>query len=268
MATFCDYAGLDAPARIDGVSLLPTLNQAGKQRKGVVYAEFNNQQGLYLDGYKGLRMKTTDHSVDFAIFNTLEDEPESKDLNGTTDYFARLQKKMKDEVLRIRMPNKQAKKSYDGEFVPGLDIDADELRSGVSVKSYLGEWNWVPEFTQMTAKAESLGKTIDLNELPAEKNAGILFSGYLHIQEAGDWTFHCKSTGGVIFKIHNKLVIDGDYHYDGAEIRTTVKLDKGIHPYRLYYKTTAGKPALKLEWEGPNVVRGPLATDALRVDAP
>ncbi|MCX8240456.1 MAG: hypothetical protein OSB05_16695 [Akkermansiaceae bacterium] len=45
----------------------------------------------------------------------------------------------------------------------------------------------------MTAKAESLGKTIDLKELPAEKNAGILFSGYLHIQEAGDWTFHCQS---------------------------------------------------------------------------
>ncbi len=120
----------------------------------------------------------------------------------------------------------------------------------------------------MTAKAESLGKAIDLNELPAEKNAGILFSGYLHIPEAGDWTFHCQSTGGVIFKIHNKLVIDGDYQYDGAEIRTTVKLDKGIHPYRLYYKTTAGKPALKLEWEGPNVVRGPLPADALWVDAP
>ena len=268
MATFCDYAGLEAPARIDGVSLLPSLNKAGKQRKGVVYAEFNNQQGLYLDGYKGLRMKTSDHSVDFAIFNTLEDEPEAKDLNGTTAYFSKLQKKMKDEVLRIRMPNKHAKKSYDGEFVPGLDIDAGELRSGLSVKSYLGEWNWVPEFTQMTAKAESLGKAIDLNELPAEKNAGLLFSGYLHIQEAGDWTFHCQSTGGVIFKIHNKLVIDGDYKNDGAEISTTVKLDQGIHPYRLYYKTTTGKPALKLEWEGPNVVRGPLPADALRVDVP
>jgi len=68
--------------------------------------------------------------------------------------------------------------------------------------------------------------------------------------------------GEVIFKIHNKLVIDG------AEISKTVKLDQGIHPDRLYYKTTAGKPALKLEWEGPKVVRGPLPADALRVDEP
>jgi len=268
MATFCDYAGLDAPARIDGVSLRPTLNQIGKQRKGVVYAEFNNQQGLYLDGYKGLRMKTTDHSVDFAIFNPQEDEPESKDLNGTTAYFSTLQKKMKDEILRIRMPNKHAKKPYDGELIPGLDIDADDLRSGVSVRSYLGKWNWVPEFTQMTAKAAWGGKTIDFKELPTEKNTGILFSGYIHIQEPGDWTFHCQATGGVIFKIHNKLIIDGDYKYDGAEIRTSVKLDKGIHPYRFYYKTTTGTPSLNLEWEGPNVVRGPLPADAFRVDVP
>ena len=45
------------------------------QRDGVVYVEFNNQQGLYLDGYKGLRLKATDHSVDFEIYATNEDEP-------------------------------------------------------------------------------------------------------------------------------------------------------------------------------------------------
>jgi len=47
-----------------------------------------------------------------------------------------------------------------------------------------------------------------------------------------------------------------------------VKLDKGIHPYRFYYKTTTGTPSLNLEWEGPNVVRGPLPADAFRVDVP
>ena len=255
MATFCDYAGVDAPARIDGVSLVPTLSQVGKQRKGVVYVEFNNQQGIYLDGYKGLRMKTTDHAVDFNIFNTIDDEPESENLDGTTDDFIRLQKRMKDEVLRIRMPNKHAKKSYDDEFVPGLDISEDDLKHGVVVKSYLGEWNWVPEFTQMTAKAESLKKNINLEPLPAKKNAGLLFSGYIQIPEPGDWTFHCKATGSVIFKIHNKLAIDGDYKYAGTEIRATVKLDKGIHPYRFYYKTSNNTPALSLQWEGPNVAK-------------
>jgi arylsulfatase A-like enzyme len=263
MATFCDYAGVVAPARTDGVSLIPTLHQEGKQRKGVVYVEFNNQQGIYLDGYKGLRMKTTDHSVDFDIFNTIDDEPESKNLTGTTNDFIRLQKRMKDEVLRIRMPNQHAKKSYDGEFVPGLDIDKGDLSQGVVVKSYLGKWEWVPEFTQMAAKAESRQKTINLGALPSEKNSGLLFSGYVKVRESGDWTFHCKVAGGLILKIHNKLVLDGDYKFDGSALSATVKLAAGIHPYRLYYKTPAGKPALSLQWEGPNTSMALIPADAL-----
>ncbi len=266
MATFCDYAGVDAPARMDGVSLLPTLNQAGKQRKGIVYVEFNNQQGLYLDGYKGLRMKTTDHAVDFSIFDTLSDEPESKDLAGTTEKFIQLQKRMKNEVLRIRMPSKHAKKTYDDELVPGLKIEEGALGHGVTVSSYLGDWPWVPEFTQMTAHAGSREKTINLEPLPADNKAGLLFSGYIRVPEPGDWTFHGKAAGGVIFKVHNKLVIDGDYQYDGTEISTTVKLDAGLHPYRLYYKTVAGEPALSLQWEGPSVTKGLIPADALRVE--
>ncbi|HJM62984.1 MAG: sulfatase-like hydrolase/transferase [Roseibacillus sp.] len=265
MATFCDYAGVEAPARIDGVSLLPTLHQSGKQRKGVVYVEFNNQQGIYLDGYKGLRMKTTDHAVDFDIFNTIDDEPESRNLAETSGEFIRLQKRMKDEVLRIRMPNRHAKKSYDDESVPGLDVEEGDLSRGVAVKSYLGEWNWVPEFTQMISKAGFIKKAIDLESLPAKENAGLLFSGYIQIPEPGDWTFHCRAAGGLIFKIHSKLVIDGDYKYDGSEISATVKLDQGLHPYRLYYRTSDSEPALSLQWEGPNIAKGAIPADAFLV---
>ncbi len=265
MATFCDYAGVETPARIDGVSLLPTLHQSGKQRKGVVYVEFNNQQGIYLDGYKGLRMKTTDHAVDFDIFNTIDDEPESRNLAETSGEFIRLQKRMKDEVLRIRMPNRHAKKSYDDESVPGLDVEEGDLSRGVAVKSYLGEWNWVPEFTQMISKAGFIKKAIDLESLPAKENAGLLFSGYIQIPEPGDWTFHCRAAGGLIFKIHSKLVIDGDYKYDGSEISATVKLDQGLHPYRLYYRTSDSEPALSLQWEGPNIAKGAIPADAFLV---
>jgi hypothetical protein len=149
------------------------------------------------------------------------------------------------------MPNRHAKKAYDGEFVPGLDLDGRTLRKGVRVQSYLGKWNWVPDFTGMAAKASSMTETINLDPLPAQGDAGLLFSGYLRIPEAGDWTFEGEATGGLIFKIHNKLVIDGDYQYEGAPISGTVRLAKGIHPYRLYYRTSSGKPELSLKWKGP-----------------
>ena len=266
MATFCDYAGLQAPARIDGVTLRPTLGQQGRQRDGVVYVEFNNQQGLYLDGYKGLRLKATDHSVDFEIYDTIKDESEALNLANTSDNFRRLQERMKDEVLRLRMPNKHARKPYDGEFVPGLALDERALRQGVQVQSYLGTWNWVPDFTGMTEEGSSLAENINLDLLPAQKDSGLLFSGYLRIPEAGDWTFEGEATGGFIFKVHNKLVIDGDYQYEGAPLSGTVRLTKGIHPFRLYYRTVVGRPDLNLKWQGPNIRMSPLPSGSLLVE--
>ena len=266
MATFCDYAGLQAPARIDGVTLRPTLGQQGRQRDGVVYVEFNNQQGLYLDGYKGLRLKATDHSVDFEIYDTIKDEPEALNLANTSENFRRLQERMKDEVLRLRMPNKHARKPYDGEFVPGLALDEKALRTGVQVQSYLGTWNWVPDFTGMTEEGSSLAENINLDLLPAQKDSGLLFSGYLRIPEAGDWTFEGEATGGFIFKVHNKLVIDGDYQYEGAPLSGTVRLTKGIHPFRLYYRTVVGRPDLSLKWQGPNIRMSPLPSGSLLVE--
>ena len=115
----------------------------------------------------------------------------------------------------------------------------------------------------MKAKTESLEKNIALGSLPAEKSAGLLFSGYLKIPESGDWTFQCEASGGLIFKIHNKLVLDGDYKYDGSEISSMVRLAEGIHPYRLYYKTSSEQPALSLQWEGPNTAKGSIPPDAL-----
>ena len=161
------------------------------------------------------------------------------------------------------MPNRHAKKSYDEEFVPGLDIPEADLSQGLVVKSYLGEWDWVPDFLPMKAKTISVEKNIGLGPLPAEESAGLLFSGYLKIPNSGDWTFHCKAAGGLILKIHNKLVLDGDYKYDGGELSSKVKLAAGIHPYRLYYKTYSEQPSLNFQWEGPDTTKSSIPADAL-----
>ena len=266
MATFCDYAGIDIPARIDGVSLMPTLSHVGKQKNSTVYFEFNNQQGLYLDGYKGIRMKATSHEVDFEIYNTLDDAPESTNLAGTSETFNKLQKRMKNEVLRIRMPNKHAKKSYDDKLVPGITIDKNKLNNGVGVHFYNGKWEWVPEFTRLNFDKTMLAKQISLKTIPIKKNTGVLFSGYLLVPHSGEWTFHCESSGQFIFKIHKKLVLDADYKYDGTEVSTTLKLNKGIHPYRMYYKDSSSKPDINLQWESGNLAKSPIPAKALFVN--
>ena len=266
MATFCDLAGMEPPARTDGVSLLPTLSGVGEQQPGKVYVEFNNHHVVYHEGYKGIRTKTTDHSVDFEIYDTLKDGPEANNLAETSAYFQALQQRMKDRVLQMRMPNPSAKRSYDNELVPALNLKENSLMPGVLAHGFQGTWNWVPEFTAMAPELRALGKGIDLEHLPAEHDAGLLLTGNLSVPEDGTWTFYGEAAGHFILKIHDMLVLDGDYKYAGTVIEQRVNLESGFHPFRLYYKTGSGAPTLNLKWEGPGTSKSDLDPKLLYID--
>lgn len=125
MPTFAALAGVPSPARSDGVSLVPTLTGVGTQRPGLVYVEYysngstpnytefepahrnatrNQQQVIYLDGYKGIRYNVTANTTPFRIHDTLADAKETTDLAGTSSLFTSLQQRMKDRVLQVRRP--------------------------------------------------------------------------------------------------------------------------------------------------------------------
>ena len=102
MATFADVAGVPVPSRCDGVSLLPTL--AGvpeRQKTGVIYAEYaysgstpnysdflqqhrgrgrQQQQIIFVDGFKGIRMGNAAPTTDFEIYDTEKDPQEAANL--------------------------------------------------------------------------------------------------------------------------------------------------------------------------------------------
>ena len=179
MATFCDLAGVPTPARSDGVSLLPTLTGNGNQREGIVYVEFNqngkvpnypefknhandprgNQQVIFLDGYKGIRNGIQSHADDFQIYDVRTDLKEAKNLflqknSDRSKYFANLQYRMKQRVLRVRQiekddpfdpsTDKTEIRPYDKELVPPVNRDAV---AGIEVAKYEGVWPWLPSST-------------------------------------------------------------------------------------------------------------------------
>ena len=155
------------------------------------------------------------------------------------------------------------KNSYNS--LSDIKIDKTKLNNGVDINFYNGKWEWVPEFSLLNADKTILGKSISVKTITTKKNTGVLFSGYLLVPHSGEWTFHCKSAGQFIFKIHKKLVLDADYKYDGSEIATTLNLNKGIHPYRMYYKDSSSTPDINLQWESENVSKGLIPPEALFV---
>ena len=122
MPTFAELAGGVAPARTDGVSLLPSLLQAEKRAESTIYVEYQNggrteryqdfspakrgafrkqMQVLHLDGFKGVRTNIQAHRDPFQIYDLSSDPKELKNLAGSSRQFDELNRRMQDRVLQL-----------------------------------------------------------------------------------------------------------------------------------------------------------------------
>jgi arylsulfatase A-like enzyme len=140
LPTFAELAGLPAPFRSDGVSLLPDLTGTGTQREGVVYVEYavsgstptyphfhtshrgatrNQMQALFLGGYKGVRYNTTAANTPFRVHDTLADPQETENLAGRPGVPS--QADFEARAARIRRPEGSAPRVYDSAEIPSIN---------------------------------------------------------------------------------------------------------------------------------------------------
>lgn len=283
MATFADAAGIPAPARSDGVSLLPTLTSSGAQRPPQVYIEYFEQgrtpsyrafdpahrgrlrkqmQQLRIGEYVGVRYDIKSADDDFEIYNAVTDPKESHNLAGQTDVAA-LQQQFKQLALRSRRPDPGAKRPYDGAMVPA--VAAPKAQAGVRWQSYAGAFPWVPQFDTLTPTASGNALSLDLSVRPRDADVGLLFTGYIAAPADGEYTFTLTADTGALLRIHNATVIDADFgHAPGAPVSGTIRLQAGRHPFRLAYaRRTTGAPAMSLHWTGPGIADQPVPATAL-----
>lgn len=274
LPTFTDAAGLPAPARSDGVTLLPSLTGEGKQVEKPVYVEyFNNgatpdiddfapdrrkrrrrqMQMIRIGDYAGVRYDIQSHADDFEIYHVVDDPGQSQDRAQSKETEG-LQQEMKDRVLRMRMPDDDAPRPYDDELIPAVE-NRNGLRQGLSWRAYEGNFFWVPDVTGMTADDTGQADRVSTDVVKDRRNGVLLFEGYLRIPADGVYTFHFNADTGGLLRIHDALVIDADYGYrGGSEVKGSIRLKAGMHPVKLWYMMQQQrKPALTLRWEGPGI---------------
>jgi len=272
LPTFAQMAGVPAPAVADGVSLLPSLTGSGNQKESFVYVEYfeggktpeydeflpkhqgkerNQMQMIRLNDFVGLRYNIGSHNDNFEIFDIAKDPQQANNLAGNSE-MELVQQQMKDRVLQSRRPNSSAVRPYDNELVP--DIKGVKTAPGVFLKSFNGDFKWVPDVAALKAKATGNTKlpTIDVRK---EDSQALLFTGYLNIPEDGDYTFYLNTNGKSFLRLHDIALIDADFGYKtGVERQATIKLKKGLHPLKLtFLKQFEGKDMLTLQWSGPNI---------------
>lgn len=264
LPTFTNIAGLPAPVNSNGIPLLPVLTGKGEAQESSVYVEYfqngkspnysefspanrgkvrNQMQMLRIGDMVGLRYDIQSANDDFDIFDVMKDSRQRNNLakNGTLDT---LQQHMKEKVLQMRMVNASAPRPYDSVAVPSVIIKSKI--KGVSWKAYDGDFPWLPQTKGLKMTANGNLKENKLKKLKSETHDVFVFEGYISSPQDGEYTFYLNSNSNYFFKLHESNLIDGNSQ------EAKILLKKGLHPFKLYYKTTKDiKPQLQLRWEGP-----------------
>lgn len=295
MATFADVAGVPVPSRCDGVSLLPTLvGVPERQRTGVIYTEYayngstpnysdflqahrsrgrQQQQVIFVDGFKGVRMGKSAPATDFEIYDTEKDPQEATNLASSRPD---LQEKMKAQALRTRRSSPIAATNFDAGYIAPVVAPVGLRRGSLRWRAWYRTFDWVPDFRQLEEPPAATGATDTLDVLSVKAGSsgqkGVELTGYLTVPATGEYKFYLRTdsnAGSKAFvRLHDMQLIDADYAYTpGTEVSSnaregvssdvqpnavqTVKLTAGVHPIRIGYVGNAASSSLSLQWEGP-----------------
>lgn len=273
MATFLDAAGSKAPARSDGVSILPSLTGKGVQKPTQVYIEYyqnektpdyldfeesrrdakrNQMQVIRFGNYSGVRYNIKSASDDFEIYDVIADPKQTKNL-GQDPQMAAMQKSMKERVLQIRKPDTAAPRPYDATPVPSIVVDVNKTE--VNWNLYHINTPWVAQPEGLHAVQSGRSTSLHIPQTNLVKNSLITFEGYVDVPVDGEYTFYMNTSGKSFMRIHDIPLIDQDYGYiSGTEKSEKVILKAGVHPIKIYYRPQ-NEIDLKLDWSGPGFSR-------------
>ncbi|MBB2149020.1 sulfatase-like hydrolase/transferase [Pedobacter gandavensis] len=274
MATFAAVANVPAPARLDGVSLLPVLTGKGKQEQGQVYVEYteggntpdfkefeasrrgrkrNQMQMIRIGDLVGVRYNIKSATDDFEIYDVVKDPKETNNLGGDPAYRG-LQEKMKAKVLQSRKVHTDAPRPYDNALIPGLNPEV-KLISGISWKFFKGDFPWVASEKGRVVSERGKAKELNTNFVP--KQAGMrLYEAWFKAPRDGVYSFSIETNGKAYVRLHEAELLDADFGYSaGQEINTSVKLKAGYHPIKIYVREEPEKAislTLKQKEDGAN----------------
>jgi len=276
MPTFADLAGLAPPAESDGVSLVPTLTGRGEQRsRGFMYFEYdysgrpfpvdkamdqrkhvgkrNQMQSIRLDDFTAVRYAITNSAEPFRLYNVLRDPHEDHNLAGDPACAAVLAK-ARSMTLQVRRPDPDAPRPYDNDPLPAVVVNC-KTNGVLDVAYYEGAWPWVPDFDALKPAAAGKRAGLDLSLLPRQSEAGLRFKGYFIAPAEGEYTFWLQCDTGAEMWLHEAHLLDDDFNHSGNEVKASVRLAAGLHPFRLFYRHKEGAAKLVLQYAGPGIER-------------
>ncbi len=129
-------------------------------------------------------------------------------------------------------------------------------KNGVNYGYYEGNWKSVPDFTNLQPLKK--GKVFEFSFENIDRrnnNFAIEFTGNIHIQKSGEYTFYTESDDGSLLFIDGIQVVDNNGSHGKQFRQGTIKLESGMHTIKVGYLEDGGGEDLAVYYEGPGVSR-------------
>lgn len=269
MTTFADIAGIPAPARADGISLLPSLIAKGKQKESLVYVEYegegrtpdfkefdpshrNQKRGqmqlIRIGNYKGVRFDIKSAEDDFKIFDVVNDPRELNNL-ASKPGFEKMQTQMKASVLQLRHADTVAPRPYDKALIPAIAVKG-KLSKGIFQQFFEGDFPWVVSEKELKVKKQKITKSIGDNSKNTKKGM-FLYTTFVKVPTDGKYSFSMNTTSKAFVRLHQANLFDADFGYQaGTELTEEVYLKAGYHPISVYLlKKSEANEKIDLKWK-------------------
>lgn len=128
----------------------------------------------------------------------------------------------------------------------------EDFQKGLKYSYYQGQWDYLPDFSQLESLKSGIADGIDLNKATRESDFGLTFDGYVRLMEDGIYTFHLTSDDGSMLWINDKKVIEHDGHHAMDTKTIDLPLQKGYHKLSLHYFQAKGGLGLDVKIIGPD----------------
>lgn len=140
----------------------------------------------------------------------------------------------------------------------------DTTINGLHYNYYEGDWDYLPKLWELKPNKKGKINKLSLNSIDSREDYfGVDFFGFIKIDEPGEYTFYLTSDDGSKLFIDDHLLIDNDGLHSKKEVSNKIYLEKGKHPFKIFYFEKNGSQDLRIEYEGPNIKRKQIPASVL-----
>jgi alpha-N-arabinofuranosidase len=142
-------------------------------------------------------------------------------------------------------------------------VDVAKLKQGLSFTYYEGNWQRLPDFSEMKPLRSGTVKNLVYPEGTPDVNFGLAYNGFIKIEADGLYDFFLTSDDGSKLTIDNDEVILNDGLHAMVEAPGSVFLSKGYHAIGVSFFQAGGGSGLKLMMQAPGKEKVPVSDEML-----